>query len=197
MLYLDIINEIQKYTKYNNLHDFVMNDQVLKCTCDNCGTSFPYLGEENIILYELEYFDNTFDNILISLLTFVELKKCVFNRTYKLFCNYCMYLTNKKLYKFNYCQFGISYYLTKKHIDLIKKNNLFITNDKFHNNLININRYNYNLSNDNDILTVEYLCLENMTDNQYIHYFNQDQYNKIKKYILEKFKLDLSKYIKI
>lgn len=193
MLYPDIINEIQKYTNILNLNDFIEEKEDIKYKCDSCNSIFYNSSQNNIISYKILDFDiiNSLEDITYP--PFIHIKKTTYEKHNNVFCDYCIYMLNKRLKLYNYSSFGITNYITKTHFDDIIKNNFTINLD----NNIHLNRYNYKIEGDK--LIVNSIFIYSTSQRLYFNNYKKKFFYKYKMYLCDNFNIDLftlNKYIK-
>ena len=171
-LYKDIFGIIEEYGKIKNLYNFIKKDERLTYVCDQCNNEFTNICKNNIIMYELDYFNN---NILHKknsklgikgylLLANIDIKLCKYNRVNQLFCDMCALQVNRRTTRFNYCDYGLANNISLKHYNFIKLNNCFFIQDYITDSKAYIKRYSYDFSNDSDILMINTLFIDDKKD---------------------------------
>ena len=165
-LYKDIYGIIEEYGTINNIHNFLEKKEELIYTCDQCKNKFTNICKNNIIMYELDYFNN---NILLDkkntkfgikgylLLTNIDIKLCRYKKVNQVFCGMCSLQVNKRLDFCNYADYGLASYISLKHYMFIKLNNCFFTQDYITDSKAYLKRYTYNILDDGLIVNTLFM----------------------------------------
>ena len=206
MLYKELYNIIEEYANIQYLNNFLNNKQSLLYKCDKCDTEMVHIKKQNQILYELNDFDNKLlysyvENYNINdflLFSKTDIRNCIYVAKNLIFCDKCCKNINRKLLDFNYCNYGLCNYITKKHYLFIKMNNCFYIQDFITDSFIIINRISYEFSKNEEVLMIRGLLLND--DKNIIKLIGTNfKYNKMKNIIEKYFNLDfnfLNKYLK-
>lgn len=165
-LYKDIFRIIEEYGTIKNIHNFMNKDKNLIYTCDQCQCEFTNICKSNIMLYELDYFNN---NILYDkkntsfgikgylLLTNIDIKLCRYKKINKVFCGMCSIQVNKRLDLFNYADYGLASYISLKHYMFIRLNNCFFIQDYITDSKAYLKRYVYEFIEDGLIVNTLFI----------------------------------------
>ena len=165
-LYKDIYRIIEEYGTIQNINNFINKDEKLIYNCDQCNCEFTNICKNNIIIYELDYFNN---NILFDksntkfgikgylLLTNIDIKLCKYRKVNKVFCGMCSLQVNKRLDIFNYANYGVCNYISLKHFMFIRLNNYFFIQDYITEAKAYIKRYNYEFIKDGLIINTLFI----------------------------------------
>lgn len=169
VFYKDIYDTIGQYSNIISLDNFMNNKDSLKYFCDSCTKSFPTLTKNNIMIYEMIYYNNNtiykFKEFYgkISLLEYINLtnikvKKSKYNEILKIYCNTCCKKHNNNVKRLQY--FDITdepLLISKSHLSFISLNeNLFIK-DYISKKILLINRYKYKIDKEKDLLIINSL----------------------------------------
>ena len=172
-LYKDIYGIIEEYGQIQNIYNFLKNDEKLIYTCDQCDNDFTNICKNNIMSYELDYFNN---NILHDkkntklgikgylLLTNMDIKLCRYKKINKVFCGMCSLQVNKRTTRLNYCDYGLCNNISLKHYNFIRLNNGFFIQDYITDSKAYIKRYSYNFSDNEDVLIINSLFIDDRKD---------------------------------
>jgi len=165
-LYKDIFRIIEEYGTIKNIHNFMNKDKNLIYTCDQCQCEFTNICKSNIMLYELDYFNN---NILYDkkntsfgikgylLLTNIDIKLCRYKKINKVLCGMCSIQVNKRLDLFNYADYGLASYISLKHYMFIRLNNCFFIQDYITDSKAYLKRYVYEFIEDGLIVNTLFI----------------------------------------
>jgi len=209
MLYTVLYNKIGEYANLLNLNNFLEYNELLIYLCDSCNCKFYQVRPKNIMMYELESFDNNalghrikkYEMNIIDYVTLsaINLKKCRYKRINKVLCGLCSYCENKHASSLNYCDYGIANYISKNHYNFIKFNKCFYTNDHITETHVYIKRYNYYFRNNEEQLNIRSIFLNNQ-QNIIRELVKNPSFLDIKNLIEHMFRLNfsyLNKFLKI
>ena len=207
-LYKVLYDKIEKFANLKNLNNFIEKNEQLIYNCDQCNRTFNTLRPANIMMYELEFFDNnilhhTVDILKVDiadylLLTNLNLRTCRYKQINQSFCCFCSAIINKQSSNFNYCDYGLCNYISQKHYNFIKLNNCFFTQDYITESSAIIKRYNYNFRKDEKRLSISSIYLDNKK-NIIKDLITKEKYKEIKIIFEKMFNINLfylDKYLK-
>ena len=199
-LYKVLYEEIEQYANIRNLNNFLENNEQLIYNCEKCRCNFRVISPLNIIMYQLEFFDN---NILhkeheaikleiqdFLLLSSMNLRMCRYRRVHTVTCGMCSITINKQTSNFNYCDYGLCSYITEKHYNFIKLNNGFFSQDFITDSCAVIKRYNYKFDLNEEILSIYSIYLDNQR-NIVKELITKKSFIPMKRILEDTFRIDL------
>jgi len=172
-LYKDMYGIIEDFLQIKNLYNFIEKNESLIYTCNQCEKPFSNISKNNIMMYELDYFNNNllYDNKKIKcgiqvylMLQSIDVKLCRYKKVNKIFCGMCSMHVNKRTSMCNYADYGIANHLSLKHYNFIKLNNCLLIKDYITDSKAYIKRYSYEFGNNEDTLMVNSLFLDDKKD---------------------------------
>jgi len=196
----DIFVIIESYSQYHNIYNFINNDQVLNINCDQCKCTFNSCSNRNKIIYKLKEFDNSIMKFLnlnfvdlselniINKMTYLDIE---YEKINYIFCNNCILKIENIEKNHKIDVFGITdfMYISYKYMDVIKHNNFYFHNDliESYNIIIDRRQYSYNDIN----LYMKLIKFNNYNYNE-MENLRPDNLKKIKKILIENFKINLN-----
>lgn len=195
IFYKDICKEIEKFVLIKNIYNFLYKNEKINYICEMCEHTFHNVITKNKMKYELSYFNNNLlynkDRIRIDvnmnhyfLLNNIDVKLCQYIKINQIFCNMCALNINKRTTKYNYCDYGLTNYISEKHYQFIKLNNGFFIQDSITDKRAIIKRYSYNFIDDEEKLLINSLYLNDRRE--IIDLIDSEEDFKDIKYMLEK-----------